>query len=102
MKESILSPCALCDADDAKRWYDKREPGLGSEFVRALEECISRVEQDPMLHRIIRPPYRKALMRRFPFQIIYEIREDCLWILAIYHAKRDPRQLRKRMGEDLP
>ena len=97
MKKSVLSPCALCDADDARRWYDNCEPGLGSEFVRALEECLSRSEADPELHRVVLAPYRKVLMRRFPFQIIYEVREDCLWILAVYHAKRDSAQLRKRM-----
>jgi plasmid stabilization system protein ParE len=98
MKKSVLSPCALCDADDARRWYEAREPGLGSEFVRALEECLSRIEDNPELSRIVLPPYRKTLMRRFPFQVIYEVRDDCLWILAVYHAKRDPSQLRKRMG----
>lgn len=97
MKKSVLSPCALSDADDARRWYESCEPGLGSEFVRALEECLSRIEADPELYRIVLAPYRKALMRRFPFQIIYEVREDCLWILAVYHAKRDSVQLRKRM-----
>ena len=69
----------------------EREPGLGSEFVRALED-------NPELSRVILPPYRKTLMRRFPFQVIYEVREDWLWVLAVYHAKRDPSQLRKRMG----
>lgn len=99
MKRSILSPCALCDADDARRWYEEREPGLGSEFVRALEECLSRIEENPELARVVLPPYRKTLMRRFPFQVVYEVRDDCLWILAVYHAKRDPSQLRKRMGD---
>lgn len=68
MKKSVLSPCALSDADDARRWYESCEPGLGSEFVRALEECLSRIEADPELYRIVLAPYRKALMRRFPFR----------------------------------
>lgn len=49
------------------------------------------------MHRVVLAPYRKVLMRRFPFQVIYEIREDSLWILAVYHAKRDSALLRKRM-----
>lgn len=97
MKKSILSPCALCDADDARRWYESCEPGLGSEFVHALEECLIHIEANPEMHRVVLAPYRKTLMRRFPYQVVYEIRDDCLWILAVYHAKRDPAQLRKRM-----
>lgn len=97
MKKSILSPCALCDADEARKWYEKCEPGLGSEFVRALEEGLSRIETNPELHRVFHAPYRKVLMRRFPFQIVYEVRDDCLWILAVFHAKRDPGQLSKRI-----
>ena len=100
MKPAVLSPHALRDAAAATQWYEKRELGLGSEFVRALEECLSRIQQDPTLHRVIKPPYRKILMRRFPFQVIYEIRDDSFWILAVYHAKRDPQQLQRRMTGD--
>lgn len=98
MKKAALSPCALCDADEAMRWYDSREHGLGAEFVKALDECIGQIERHPDLFRVFSPPYRKVLMRRFPFQVVYEIREDCLWVLAVYHAKRDPEQLRKRLS----
>jgi len=86
----------MCDADDAKQYYERCDPGLGSEFVRSLDECISRICEDPRQYRIVKDPFRKTLMRRFPFQVVYEEREDSLWILAVYHSKRDPRHLAKR------
>lgn len=97
MKPAILSPCALCDADDAKRWYDHCDKGLGSEFLRSLDECIGRIGLDPKRNRIFKPPYRKTLMRRFPYQVVYEDRDDCIWVLAVFHSSRDPKQLANRM-----
>ncbi len=96
---AFLSPFALLDAQEARRWYERCEAGLGEEFVHSLDECLSVIESDPERNRIVSPPYRKALMRRFPFQVIYEVRPDAVWILAVYHAKRDPSRLRQRMKD---
>ena len=97
MKSVVFSPCPLCDADDAKNWYERCDSGLGSEFLRSLDECVARIASDPKRYRLFNSNYRKTLMRRFPFQIVYEEREECIWILAVYHSKRDPRQLDKRI-----
>lgn len=97
MTAVILSPAALFEVNESRHWYELRDPGLGTEFVRALDECISRIQRQPDLFRQIKPPYRKALLRRFPFQVIFEAREDCIWILAVFHAKRDSKELKRRL-----
>jgi toxin ParE1/3/4 len=98
MKSCVLSPCALCDADEARRWYETRQMGLGLEFVQALDKCLSDIEAQPELYRIFRVPYRKTLLRRFPYQVVYEIRNDCLWVLAVYHTSRNPSGLTRRLS----
>lgn len=97
MKPVLLSPRALCDADDAKRWYDHCDEGLGSEFLRSVDECLGRIRRDPGRYRLFKPPYRKTLLRRFPYQVVYEERGESIWVLAVFHSSRDPKQLANRM-----
>jgi hypothetical protein len=37
----IIRPEAELDLEDAFTWYESQEAGLGSEFVRAIDNCIS-------------------------------------------------------------
>ena len=97
MKQIVLSPCALCDAEEAKEWYERCDTGLGSEFLRSLEECLARVASDPERFRVFKPPFRKTLMRRFPYQVVFELRDEEIWVLAIFHSSRDPKRLQTRI-----
>ena len=42
---------------------------------------------------------RKAVVRRFPYTVYYEIGEREIVILAVFHAKRNPEHWQKRTGE---
>jgi plasmid stabilization system protein ParE len=37
----IIRPEAELDLEDAFTWYESQDSGLGSEFVRAIDACIS-------------------------------------------------------------
>jgi len=39
---------------------------------------------------------RRALVRRFPYEILYEIENDEIIIYAIYHCARDPEVWKRR------
>jgi hypothetical protein len=36
----IIRPEAELDLEDAFAWYESQDTGLGSEFVRAIDNCI--------------------------------------------------------------
>ena len=40
----------------------------------------------PVVHK----NYRRVLIKRFPYQIIYTLQESTILVLAVFHAKRDP------------
>ena len=97
MKEVILSPCALCDADQSREWYEKREAGLGYDFIHALDEACSRISREPDSSRVVSGQIQRCMMRRFPFNIIFEVRDDCIWVYAVFHTSRNPEDLTKRI-----
>jgi hypothetical protein len=37
----IIQPEAEFDIQNAFEWYESQGPGLGSEFVRAVDTCLS-------------------------------------------------------------
>jgi plasmid stabilization system protein ParE len=41
---------------------------------------------------------RRAVVRRFPFAVFYEVMADEILILAVYHSRRDPERWKARVG----
>jgi plasmid stabilization system protein ParE len=97
VKHVIVRPAAAADIDDAYRWYEARRPGLGEEFLVALnatrDHVIEQPEAYPVLHRATR---RALLPRRFPYALFYRVYGDNIVIVACMHAKRDPRRWQRR------
>lgn len=80
------------DLDEAVDWYELQSPGLGTEFLRSLEAILSRVQRDPKAFPVVQGSNtRRALMRRFPFAVIYTATDSAIIIFAIFHVKRNPR-----------
>ena len=89
-----LRPRAEADLDDAYRWYEARLPGLGGAFLQSVDACFTRIQRHPEAHPEVEQRVRRAPLRRFPYGVFYVIREDRIDVLAVYHARRRPREFR--------
>ena len=49
-----------------------------------------------MLFRQVRGPVRRAVLKRFPYTIHFLDEPGRIVVLAVYHAARDPGELRQR------
>jgi toxin ParE1/3/4 len=78
MKAYQFHPEALIEADDAAFFYQKQQPGLETRFLEALEDAITRIRRNPLLYRRIDGEIRKCRLPRFPYGVIYRIKEDNL------------------------
>lgn len=81
---------------EAVWWYGTQQEGLDLEFVRCIDDAIQKIKRNPGLYPIEFENYRKKVVRRFPFKIVYEITEDHIYILAVFHSRRNPDQFRLR------
>ena len=88
----IIQPEAEYDIQDAFEWYESKHPGLGSEFVRAVDACLSGIGRNPLVYQVIHKQVRRGLIRRFPYIILYVFDQDTVFVLACFHPKRDPKQ----------
>jgi plasmid stabilization system protein ParE len=93
-----LTPEADLDTQQAIRWYDDRSRELGDDFLRKVNACITSIEKNPEKYPLVHDQMRRALVQRFPYEVIYEIENDEIIVYAIYHCARDP-EIWKRRGD---
>jgi hypothetical protein len=84
---------------DSARYYERRVPGLGAEFLDAVDEAVRDVLDAPLRWRRVKGEVRQYLLRRFPFSVLYRVMPDHLRILAVKHHSRHPRYWQKRIKD---
>lgn len=86
----VFHPDVPDEIDDAYQSYEQQLPGLGQDFLTALDELFNRLRQTPEAHQVIYKDVRRALPRRFPYSIYYRIHADRVEVVAVQHGRRDP------------
>jgi plasmid stabilization system protein ParE len=94
------TPEADDDIAESYDWYESREPGLDEDFLRCFEACVLGIQRHPELYPVAVDELRRALIRRFPFEIFYEVTDDCLTVYSVFHCSQDPQKWRKRLGHE--
>lgn len=85
-----LTPRATSELERAAFWYEEQRKGLGSEFMNAVEAVFASIQRTPMLYPKIHGEARRALIKRFPFGIVFELFDRTIVVLSIFHLKRRP------------
>lgn len=90
-RQVIVRPEAEAEVRQAFEWYQKRSEGLGLEFLRAIEACLSGIVRNPFAYTIAKTPnVRRALIRRFPYALFYLVDDDAIVVIAVFNVKRQP------------
>jgi len=92
----VLQPGARNDTQDAYDWYENQLAGLGDKFLNALEECYLKIEKHPAAFGKFYKNYRKAVIKKFPYLIIFTIIKNEIFVFAIFHGERNPKKRLKR------
>ena len=79
-------------------WYESREPGLGEDFLRCVEACVLTIQRHPLLYPVAVDGFRRALVRRFPYEVFYEPTANVIVIYSVFHCSQDPQKWRTRLG----
>ena len=90
-------PSTYQELNDAYRWYELQSAGLGKDFLDELETAYPLIQTMPDTWPIIFKDFRRYLLKRFPYGVIYQIKADCIWVVAIMHLSRKPDYWVKRM-----
>jgi toxin ParE1/3/4 len=92
----LFRPEALAEVREAWEWYAAQSPGLELEFARAIDATIAAVGRFPEGYPIVEDDLRRAVMRRFPYQLVYFRQDDMIVVVACWHFKRRPQSWSSR------
>ena len=86
----IFTPAAQTELIEAQDWYEHEAPGLGRPFRVAIDRLIERMSASPRQFPVVFKDVRRALLRRFPYMLFFVIEGETLYVIAFFHASRNP------------
>jgi plasmid stabilization system protein ParE len=96
VKRLRLMPEAELDLDDAHLWYHRQAPDHAAALLAAVDACLRTIQRHPQAVTLVDPTMRRALLRRFPYAIVYEIGQREIVVYSAFHGAKDPRTWRRR------
>jgi plasmid stabilization system protein ParE len=86
---------ASAELEQAALWYERQRPGLGVEFLEAIDATLDRITRWPQAASLVPGvskdvPARKAPVNGFPYHVAYLEMPDTIRILAFAHDSREP------------
>lgn len=88
------------DLAETYAWYEDQRPGLGEEFLSRVDDCLQGIFVHPEMYPEFHPPFRRGLLRQFPYALFYEFDAAGLTVHALFHHSRDPKKWRRRLTGD--
>ncbi len=97
MKFSIhFRPEAEQDIEEAAKWYEQQRAGLGYDFLQEVEKTAQRVSENMMGFEKVHKNLRRAVIKRFPFNLFYLYEQKTVIIIAVIHGSRHPKKWQYR------
>ena len=81
---------ARIEFDAAADWYEQRRPGRGAKFTAAVRATLNQIADQPEIHARVFEDVRQALVKGYPYSILYRTESDALIVVAVFHSARDP------------
>jgi len=95
-REFIIRPEAEVELAEAFDWYEQQVPGLGSEFLLSVDASFNAILRNPHQYPVVHKAVRRALTRRFPYEVLFVSEDEYIVVLSVFHAKRNPKHWQER------
>ncbi len=88
---------AQIELDEAVEYYNYEVPGLGDAFLSEVLDALDRIGKYPEAWHPSSKRTRRCQTRRFPYGIIYQVREQELLVVAVANLHRKPDYWKDRL-----
>ena len=96
-KPVVLEPEAEADLAEAYGWYDSQRAGLGADLLLSIEAALGPLGDRPESFPLIHGRTRRALVRRFPYLVLFVELTDVVSVVGIFHTSQDPKRWADRL-----
>jgi toxin ParE1/3/4 len=92
VKPFRFHPLALAELEAAVSWYADRSLESASRFAALVDAAIGGIRVRPEAWALWpgRDDVRRRVLRRFPYSVVFLVREEVVVVVAIAHHKRRP------------
>ena len=97
MPRLIIEPLADDDIEGARRFYESRRSGLGSEFLDELLGVLERITETLLQFPIVRGQARRARLFTFSHAVTFVIAADAIRVIAVLHSSQNPQIWESRL-----
>jgi toxin ParE1/3/4 len=77
---------------EAAQWYEDQRPGLGGEFLAAVDGAVLAIAGSPHRFPIVYHDARRAQLERFPYGVFYVLRHEVIHVFAVSPLAASPRK----------
>ncbi|MEO8867958.1 MAG: type II toxin-antitoxin system RelE/ParE family toxin [Bacteroidia bacterium] len=77
-------------------YYEGKRKNLGVEFLEETEFIFNLITDAPELFSLKYKNTREALLKRFPYIIVYEIEQNSIVVYSIFNTSRNPKSKIKK------
>ena len=93
----IVRPAASDEANAGGDWYAVNSgERRAAEFAQAVEDALDLIRENPRAGVLLDRDYRRVLVHRFPYGVIYRVDVDVVVVIAVAHTSRKPGYWRGR------
>jgi plasmid stabilization system protein ParE len=93
-----FNPEADAELTEARHWYSHYRQDLGMEFMQCIDDVLARVVRNPYRYPVVYRNLRRAVVRRFPFAVLYEVTANEIHVIAVFHSRRNPEVWKSRVS----
>jgi plasmid stabilization system protein ParE len=92
----VIHQGAQGDFRGAYDWYFERNPEAAARFTQETEAALADISENPLMWPSYIEGTRRCVLRRYPFSIVYRVKESSILIVAFAHGRRRPGYWRNR------
>jgi len=89
----IFHPEIYNDIQEAVKWYNVQQNGLGNRFLLAVKKQLKTLDKSALHYSVRYDNIRCMPIKRFPFLVHYRVNENLLIVQveAIFNTNRNPK-----------
>ncbi|OFX36968.1 MAG: hypothetical protein A2X08_16920 [Bacteroidetes bacterium GWA2_32_17] len=96
MKKIIVLPFAELDIINSIEYYRLNDEKIVEKFINILDVSFSIIRENPTSFQKVKFEIRKFVVNNFQYCIYYVEKSEAIFIIAVFHVKRNPTIWKKR------
>ena len=77
---------------------EARSPDAADTFLQRMADSVRQLGDHPESASVFVAPFRRLVMRGYPFAIFYSVEGDRLFVQAVLDLRQGPEAIRRRLG----